>query len=193
MNDFTLPGSLAALNRILGEYPLDLARIAERVARFPVLARRIRRASPRANLEEGIISLGSDGMRLLIWRTALSASSLGRRWCQTARLCCRLARANGYPLPQRAYLAGLIYDLGRLPLIAAGADPGAPIAIERRGWGFDHCQMGAWLGRTWNFPPELVEVMEHHHQPERAMLDPQLVALVAAADEFAHHPARIAH
>lgn len=56
--------------------------------------------------------------------------------------------------------------------------------VERSRFGMDHCAVGRWIGISWNFPPELIEVFEHHHKPREAAHDPHLLGMVAAADQF---------
>lgn len=203
-----LPGYFPRLNRLLGEEPLDLESLAARLEENPGLARRVQRAAARAahgrqspsgaaevgRLEDAILLLGGDALRVVVWNSALRGwlqkelrPELWTRWRRIGRLCRSLAKANDYPRPHRAYLAGLTHDLGLAPLLAKAcrADREAAfLASERQRWGFDHCRMGGWLGHLWNFPADIIEVMECHHAPQHARLDPLLVHLVAAAVEL---------
>jgi hypothetical protein len=93
-----------------------------------------------------------------------------------------------------AYLAGLLHDVGVLPLLVlalrAKEPPLAPGAIllgesveqEQKQFGVDHCSVGRCIGLSWNFSPELINVLEHHHQPQEARQDVVLVEIVRAAD-----------
>ena len=56
--------------------------------------------------------------------------------------------------------------------------------LEREHFGTDHCEVGHWIGVSWNFSSSLLEVMVSHHNPREATHDPQLVGVVAAADRF---------
>jgi HD-like signal output (HDOD) protein len=47
-----------------------------------------------------------------------------------------------------------------------------------------HCEVGRWIGQSWNFFPSFIDVFENHHQPSRSVRDPHLVGIVAAADHF---------
>jgi HD-like signal output (HDOD) protein len=114
----------------------------------------------------------------------------------TAALGERLARGTAYPQPEQAYLAGLLHDIGALPLLVvtsaeskiAESSPsfgwGESVELEREHFGTDHCEVGHWIGVSWNFPPALREVMVGHHTPREAIQDPQLVGMVSAADQF---------
>ena len=48
----------------------------------------------------------------------------------------------------------------------------------------NHCEVGRWIGQSWNFFPSFIDVFENHHHPDRSVRDPHLVGIVAAADHF---------
>jgi HD-like signal output (HDOD) protein len=112
----------------------------------------------------------------------------------TAALSERLARGVAYPQPEQAYLAGLLHDIGALPLLMVSsteaqgkegvASWGESLELERECFGTDHCDVGQWIGVSWNFGPSLLEVMTGHHNPREAKEDPHLVGIVSAADQF---------
>jgi HD-like signal output (HDOD) protein len=58
------------------------------------------------------------------------------------------------------------------------------VELEREYFGIDHCEVGRWIGVSWNFSPALLEVMVSHHNPQEATHDSQLAGVVAAADRF---------
>jgi HD-like signal output (HDOD) protein len=74
-----------------------------------------------------------------------------------------------------AYVAGLLRDIGRLGLLVKYPDSYANLLevsgehsfdlmnTERELFDVDHCQAGAWLMEQMPFPPELTEVVVHHH------------------------------
>jgi len=114
----------------------------------------------------------------------------------TAALSERLAWGVAYPQPEQAYLAGLLHDIGALPLLMmTSRKPQEPESMTTRGWGesvelererfgIDHCEVGRWIGVSWDFSPTLLEVMVSHHNPREARQDPHLVGVVAATDQF---------
>ena len=51
-------------------------------------------------------------------------------------------------------------------------------------FGLDHCEVGRWIGQTWNFFPSFIDVFENHHTPLRSVRDPRLAGIVGAADHF---------
>src|SRR5579864_8289096 len=98
--------------------------------------------------------------------------------------------------PDFAYVAGLLRDIGRLALLVKYPQPyGNVLAVsgenafdlmttERELFDVDHCEAGARLIETMPFPPELCEVVAHHH--EKPVKGPfQMVHLVHVADLLA--------
>jgi len=58
--------------------------------------------------------------------------------------------------------------------------------VEREVMTVDHQQLGAALCEAWNFPPQLVNVCLHHHDPLALPAEEQLLpALVHVADVLA--------
>jgi HD-like signal output (HDOD) protein len=111
-----------------------------------------------------------------------------------ALVCRHLARAIHLADPGKAYLAGLLHDLGiivnlwvlpkefRTAFEIAKAG-GIPLhEAEERSLGFTHCESGRLLAESWGLPADLIEVVTHHHSPEKASQNAELVALVHIAD-----------
>ena len=86
-----------------------------------------------------------------------------------------VARGCGIPA-ERAYMAGLLHDVGRLGMMTAypqeyarlldvAAEEGLPlIQAELDIFDIDHCMAGAWLAAEWNLPPEVRFVAQTHHE-----------------------------
>lgn len=165
------------------------------------------RQSRVKRIEEAAILVGTERLKNMVFASyliSLAGDRLGRRdverfWTHalaTAALSEPIARALGYDDAERAYLGGVMHDSGKLPLMMAKAGEGKAVAgcnarddkdslqSEREHFGFDHCQVGRGLGISWNFDAGLIEVLECHHEPEKARFDSELVRIVAAADHF---------
>lgn len=123
-----------------------------------------------------------------------------RLWEQsiaTAFATSALAGRQGGADCNRAYTIGLLENLGHLVLLrfvcdkrealdealATGADR---LAAEECVFGLHHAEIGSRLAERWNFPPQLVDAIRHHHTPERAHLDP-LMASFAHLGEIVTH------
>ena len=111
-----------------------------------------------------------------------------------------LAAARGLsPAAQEEYfVAGLLHDLGKLPLnkqfpeeyfqvcqsSGKGRDPFCD--NEDRLLGIDHCKVGAMIARRWRLGVLLVETLSHHHQPDDATeISRDLVSTVSLANQIA--------
>lgn len=106
----------------------------------------------------------------------------------------RLARRIGFRDPEKAYLAGLLHDLGivaNLLLIPEEFEAAAQHALaatipfdraEAALIGFNHGVTGSLLATRWQLTPDLAEVIRRHHDVDNAALYRGLVALVHISD-----------
>ncbi len=85
---------------------------------------------------------------------------------------------HGAGVVERAYLAGLLHDLGKIILVAAEPKTAKKIAEEARSRllitetfmeeiaiGISHPAIGGMVAEGWNFPEYLVEAIRRHHDP----------------------------
>ena len=91
-----------------------------------------------------------------------------------------------------SYTAGILHDLGRIALIMllpadyacfreeAGTAEQDLRELERQFFDYDHCQIGQYLAKTWNFQPVLGDLIAHHHD-EVTPATPRYQALVRAS------------
>lgn len=99
------------------------------------------------------------------------------------------------------FMAGLLHDIGHLimfnqipeqihEILMETLQPGEEqlYQIERRVLGFDHSEVGGALATMWTLPPVLQEVIQFHHEPEKAKEFPQEVFLVHLANRIASLP-----
>ena len=111
-----------------------------------------------------------------------------------ALVCRHFARKISYPDPSKAYLAGLLHDLGiivnlwvlpkefRQAFEFARAE-GIPLdEAEQAVLGFTHCESGRLLADKWELSPDLREVVSLHHNVQGAHDHAGLVALVELSD-----------
>jgi len=105
-----------------------------------------------------------------------------------------LARKISYPDPGKAYLAGLLHDLGIIVNLwvlpkefgtawAFARAEGIPLQeAEQTVLGFTHCDSGRLLAERWELAPDLTEVVALHHAPNQCLNHAGLVALVELSD-----------
>ncbi len=123
---------------------------------------------------------------VVFWQHSLASAIMARK----------LARAVGFGDPEKAYLGGLLHDLGYIVnLVLFSEQTAAAIEkasqeglfmgdVEYSQLGFTHCQTGEILARKWNLPETLIEVILCHHDVSTAELNPALTAIVALADRL---------
>ena len=124
---------------------------------------------------------GYDLKRGELWRHSLGVG-------YGARL---LAQNRGWKNSEELYFCGLLCDIGKIAMERLlrdlpGNDPDWDAksfeSMEREKFGFDHALLGAEIARRWNFPPALVAVIEHHHNPSEAGEYAHSAAAVHVAD-----------
>lgn len=140
-----------------------------------------------SDISHAITIVGLERVKALVMMVALNAqikSALRYQRlldCWVHCLACAVvtesaARGCGIPA-ERAYMAGLLHDVGRLGMMTAypqeyarlldvASDEKLPlIQAELDLFDIDHCMAGAWLAGEWNLPPEVGFVAQTHHEP----------------------------
>lgn len=96
--------------------------------------------------------------------------------------------------PEEAYIAGLLRDIGKTILNQnmlkeyeevsklVSEDGISFLQAEEMVFGFNHAEIGARVSEKWNLPSNLVDAISHHHNPENAEVDSNLVSIVHIAD-----------
>lgn len=141
---------------------------------------------------ESVLLATDDAVVLDLWRHAVTTA------CTARVLASQLADLPG----TWAYSAGLLHDLGRLPMYnllqrdylalyeeaLVAREP--VVEAERRHLGTDHAEVGRALADQLHLPSALVAAIWLHHRPlaESGVHDKarQLAILVALADALAH-------
>lgn len=82
--------------------------------------------------------------------------------------------------PDVAFTAGLLHNLGkvalsiwlenRIPMFIAVANQEDLTfnEVERKLLGYDHAEVGEYLGKQWNLPKQIREAIRYHHEPSAA-------------------------
>lgn len=125
---------------------------------------------------------GDKSLAQACWRHCVATALWGEAIAQWSR----------FDRPM-AYTAGILHDFGRVALLMLSPDRYASFsqkasgssghdfrALERDIFAFDHCQVGGYLSKTWNFQPALCDVIAHHHD-EVMPESPSVRVLVQAA------------
>jgi len=135
--------------------------------------------------------LNDSGQGYSLCKGGLFQHALG-----TAIVSEELAKFTGKVSPDIAYTGGLLHDLGKIVLdqFIAPAHPffyrrtqedGIELCeVETEKLGITHPQAGKLLAEKWSLPEKLIDVIRHHHYPEKAEVDSELTHLVYLADLF---------
>ena len=111
-----------------------------------------------------------------------------------ALVCREFAERIGYNDPDKAYLAGLLHDLGIIvnslaftdqyrEVLAKAVEAGRPLdEQEEETLGFTHCQSGVILAKAWALPQNIRDVIEWHHTTTLAPAGNPLIAITHLAD-----------
>lgn len=101
-----------------------------------------------------------------------------------------------YPDIEKAYLSGIIHDIGEVVLsyyqpeifskilTTIRQTPVRLIDLEQQEFQTTHSEIGFCIAEKWNFPEAYREVILCHHAPREASSDPVLCAIVNLADLF---------
>lgn len=144
------------------------------------------------SLTRAIIILGVNTVKNLVLATSVLASfrknqiqgsfSTDAYWAHclgVGTVCKAIAKMCQVPaLEQEEYfVAGLLHDLGKLPMIAcfddlyqqavkAADNENIPLFhAERRYFGFDHCQVGRLISAKWKLDHKMRDAIAYHHEP----------------------------
>ncbi len=136
----------------------------------------------------GVLNLmpkSSDGLDpVVFWEHSLGC----------ALVCRHFARKISYPDPSKAYLAGLLHDLGIIVNLWCFPNEfreahdfarvhGIPLhEAEQSVLGFTHCESGRLLADKWELSADLREVVSLHHSLKESQDHAGLVALVELSD-----------
>ncbi len=159
------------------------------------------------SLKEAIVFMGLREVRNVVlstWLVNAFVSKVARFRIESfwehsfgcGLVCQLLAKAIGYGQIDRAYLGGLLHDIGEVVLCQNFPEEFAQVVslVEREGYtyheaeeevmGINHTDFGQWLMDHWNLEATLAEVASAHHEVTRAQQDPELAALVHLGDLF---------
>jgi len=152
-----------------------------------------RRGKPVTDITEAVVRLGFRETRNLLACLALIDLSpdLERRYgfsrqdfwlhsLSTGVIAEKLCAEAEHRRPELAFIAGLVHDLGKIPidnnfnqvfsrLLDETASQVSPYCdTEERILGFTHAHLGHFLANKWNFPTVIGNAILFHHSAQRA-------------------------
>lgn len=121
---------------------------------------------------------------------------------KTSLFASKLANENGYSkFAEVIAVGGLLHDIGKILLLSVESDLMKKIAdlvknksiesskvLEESFIGVSHTEIGRMLAQKWNYPEELVQMIEFHHSPTLSNEKyKSLVEIVYLANVFANY------
>lgn len=212
----SIPAILVPLLRLLQEAPelVDVQRIVDLIGHDKSLAAQtlhmansplFGRCQNISSIRGAVLALGIERVREMATtcsilkllpnqNSSLDVRGLWEHSLGVALVSRRFARKIGFLEPERAYLAGLLHDIGLIVNLILVPDlflEAARLAREEglgfhetevKVIGFEHSVTGALLAERWLLSAELKEVIRRHHQFERAQNFQEVVAVVNISD-----------
>ena len=194
----TLPGVAVQLIEKCSQTDVRISELASLIEADQAIAAKILRLANSAfygrpsavsTIREAVMMLGLETVRALGLSTGVYAvferqptqdrGGLERLWQHgiAVALCAReISRRVGHKERERAFVAGLLHDIGQVVLaqhlpesypavIATARTAHLPLErAERDMLGTDHAEVGGWLLERWHLPPELRLPVSLHHQ-----------------------------
>lgn len=169
-------------------------------------------ANKCGSITDAVKMIGFDGVRKLLFYLGSAqvlaqfpgkAEALWLHSYQVAFVSYNLAR-NYFPsdktVVENSYICGLMHDMGRI--LFEGIHPtylnkiknicterGIDInTFEKLLSGVNHAELGARIAKKWNFPQDIIDVVQYHHSPDSAPeSSAALVKIVYFADAVVHY------
>jgi putative nucleotidyltransferase with HDIG domain len=218
----TLSGAVVALEQALARPNVRLDELERIISHDPALTANVLRTLNSGlymlgkrvdSVRHGGLVLGLRRLRDLAVASAFTAVVPARMpgygmdaagfWSHCAAVAVltgELAEEVGAVDKERAFVVGLLHDIGKLALSDFLADSGTDLLhrvtegglsflnAERALLGTDHAEVGAELAKQWKLPEPVIHVALWHHDPPAAEKDPhgQLIDLVHVADALSH-------
>jgi len=211
-----IPGIVSQVIALLDNPDSNPDKIADLILSDQVLAARVirvvnspiyRGTSEITSVKRALMHIGFKAIREMILTKYFVDAFKGREqpfdiktfWLHSfnvGAVARRIAGMVGYRDLEKAYLAGIIHDIGKVFMghylrkeygeMLAGIDGTQYRAYEaeQEFFGTSHSEVGLCLAQRWNFPPDYCDTISYHHTSERAIADPLLTAIVSLSDYF---------
>jgi len=139
-----------------------------------------------SNIGQAVARLGTALTRQVVCATALRSvfeptvsHTLWNHSLAMAETAAGTATRSGRVETGKAFLAGLVHDVGKLVILQLDGKAreiyerltrkGCPeTVIEQVVFGQSHAAIGALVLTKWHFDESIVAAVEHHHEPQRA-------------------------
>jgi len=193
------PKVYVQLKALLDDNNCDSDKIADIITQDPALAAKVLQCSnnsfaqsnkPLTNISDAITKMGVETLSLIVMTAELfsqqaeiqgfSITNEQKSALATARFAASLVEHNQ---KEQTLLIGLLHRLGMLILLsiddqltqkylALPHSSQLSIDVQRKIFGTDHCQVGAYLLHQWSFPYEMVRAVLEYCSPAKLIKQP---------------------
>jgi putative nucleotidyltransferase with HDIG domain len=212
----TIPAIVSKVVALLNNQDANPDEIADMILSDQVLAARVIRVvnsplyrsnNPISSVKRALLFIGFKSVREMIltsyfvdgfkqkeqpfdmkmfWMHSFSVGAISRR----------IARIVDYQDVEKAYLVGILHDIGKVflghyckdeyghMLTSIKNTSFTTYEAEYEFFGTTHSEVGLCLAQRWNFPSGYCDVISYHHTSEMATEDPLLTAIVSLADFY---------
>ena len=205
----TIPSVLRRLLVVIENPKASLSEIGEFISNDPVLTSRVIKMvnSPIygfpgriSSVSQSLILLGLNvvkGLLLGVSDFEAMQSAMVGLWehsLGTAIAARIIAQKKGLSEPEEVSVAALLHDIGKVVLSLKFPEDYAAVVkeaesresfifeAEKNQFSVNHAEAGSWIARKWNFPKNLIEVIEYHHKPHLSKNVPVQSAIIHVSD-----------
>lgn len=213
-----LPAVAIKVARIIQDPDFRMNELVKAIEYAPAVAANILKmansaffSGPRTigSIREAIIRLGSNAVYDLVLASCigpiagqevkgyeLPPGELWKHLVMTAVATSALGKEAGIKLPNYAFTAALLHDIGKVvmgnfieldpqPILDRAYKDRVPFEVaEREILGIDHAEVGAFLLESWNLPEELIRVVRWHHDPDSSPVKDTVLDVVHVANSI---------
>jgi len=212
----TFPQHILELQRLCNNPESSISEISERIMVDPALVTDVIKLSNSAaffpgkrieGISEAIMTIGMKNVNAIL-TVSLARRILNERYASYEQIWEHCHRTAFYArkissilhlegVSDRAFMAGLLHDLGKIILLATDLSLVEKIAkivnnrkiitstvMEEISIGISHSAIGALIAEKWNFPEYLVEAIKNHHSPLSSGKNNDVVCVVYLANMF---------
>jgi len=205
----TLPSTLRQISVMLEKPRLTMDEIARFITNDPALTTKVLKMVNSAaygfpgrisSVSHAIMLLGLNVIRGLLLGISvfeLMQKNMAGLWehslsCAVSARC--IAQQKKMKEPEEVSICALLHDIGKAIVMLQypaeyeqilGKAEKLGISLydaEKKLLAATHAEVGLWLAQKWRFPPNLVEAIGFHHQPQSARQAPLETSIVHVSD-----------
>ena len=207
----SLPEIALYINAALDKEDMSAKRLAKIIQMDPVIAARLVQVANSAlygssekndSIQHAVTKIGLQGVRAIVMgvvlrdlfmpNTEIVIRSMARFYEHSIRvgvICYEFARRIKGFSPEKAFLAGILHDIGVVPILVV-ADTHTELAYKASNLEAALSQLKSYIGgmvlQQWEFDPEYIEIAKHAYDWKRVVDKPDYCDLVQVALLHSH-------